>query len=208
MQIGILQTGHAPEPVRAHAGDYEDMFARLLAPEGLETRCWNVVDGVFPDSPCAADGWLITGSRHGVYEDHPWIPPLEDFLRAALDAGRPVVGICFGHQIMAQAVGGRTFKLKYGHRGPNQPVKELSTGRVQITSQNHGYAVEGLGESSGDARTTPVEITYVNLNDGTVEGMSLPDLRAFSLQHHPEAGPGPHDAVAAFQQFRRMVDGA
>ncbi|TVR03148.1 MAG: carbamoyl-phosphate synthase small subunit [Deltaproteobacteria bacterium] len=117
----------------------------------------------------------------------------------------PIFGICLGHQILAQAVGGRTFKLKFGHRGPNQPVRVEATGRVQITSQNHGYTVE-LGETAQiNERVEPVEVTHVNLNDRTVEGFALPTLRAFGLQHHPEAGPGPHDASEAFLDFRKVV---
>ena len=111
---------------------------------------------------------------------------------------RPVFGICLGHQLLSQAVGGSTFKLVYGHRGPNQPVMDRDTGRVEITAQNHGYAVRF--DDAAD-----VEVTHVNLNDQTVEGIRVASLNAFSVQHHPEAGPGPHDSVAVFSRFRSML---
>ncbi|PQO23521.1 glutamine amidotransferase [Rhodobacteraceae bacterium WD3A24] len=114
MLIGILQTGHAPDGLRARHGDYDDMFARLLAGRGLSFRTWRVVDGELPEGVHAAEGWLITGSRHGAYEDHPWIAPLEAFIRSAGTAGVPMVGICFGHQIMAQALGGTVEKYSGG----------------------------------------------------------------------------------------------
>ncbi|MBM4293960.1 MAG: glutamine-hydrolyzing carbamoyl-phosphate synthase small subunit [Deltaproteobacteria bacterium] len=108
----------------------------------------------------------------------------------------PMFGICLGHQLMGLALGGRTFKLKFGHRGANQPVKNLVSGRVEITSQNHGFAVDI--ESIPDPQ---VELTHINLNDGTLEGLRHPGLRAFSVQYHPEACPGPHDADYLFQEF-------
>jgi GMP synthase-like glutamine amidotransferase len=107
MLIGILQTGLAPDILSPEMGDYPDMFARLLDGHGFTFRTWRVVDGEFPASVRDADGWLITGSRHGAYEDHPWIPPLESFIRTAFAEHVPVVGICFGHQIVAQAMGGK-----------------------------------------------------------------------------------------------------
>ncbi len=113
---------------------------------------------------------------------------------------QPVFGICLGHQLMGLALGGRTFKLKFGHRGANQPVKNRLSGRVEITSQNHGFAV--------DLTSIPdptVELTHVNLNDGTLEGLHHPGLRAFSVQYHPEASPGPHDADYLFEEFLQMV---
>ena len=114
MHIGILQTGAAPDALRPDYGDYPEAFERLLAAEGFRFTTWRVEKMEFPPGIDAADGWLITGSRHGAYEDHPFISPLEAFIRAALGAGVPVVGICFGHQIMAQAMGGRVERFAGG----------------------------------------------------------------------------------------------
>ncbi len=114
----------------------------------------------------------------------------------------PLFGICLGHQILALAVGGKTFKLKFGHRGANQPVKDLRTGRVAITSQNHGYAVDPASLPSN------VEVTHLNLNDGTVAGLRHKEHPAFSVQYHPEASPGPHDAGYFFAEFAKEVEAA
>jgi carbamoyl-phosphate synthase small subunit len=113
---------------------------------------------------------------------------------------RPIFGICLGHQILGFAFGGSTFKLKFGHRGANQPVKDLRSGKVAITAQNHGFAV--------DPKTLPneVEVTHINLNDGTVEGMRHKELPIFSVQYHPEAAPGPHDASYFFSQFAELIE--
>lgn len=114
MLIGILQTGRAPEALRAKHGDYPDAFARLLDGHGFTFRTYAVLDGELPDDPQDCDGWLITGSKHAAYEDHPWIPRLEAFIRATHKAGVPLVGICFGHQIVAQAMGGTVEKYSGG----------------------------------------------------------------------------------------------
>ncbi len=109
---------------------------------------------------------------------------------------RPMFGICLGHQLMGLALGGKTYKLKFGHRGANQPVKHLATGKVEITSQNHGFAVDIESLDSKE-----VEITHVNLNDNTLEGLRCDKLQAFSVQYHPEASPGPHDSAYLFETF-------
>jgi carbamoyl-phosphate synthase small subunit len=115
-------------------------------------------------------------------------------------SGIPVFGICLGHQILGQALGGKTFKLKFGHRGANQPVKDLASGRVEITSQNHGFAVE--------AKTLPAGILVdrVNLNDQTVEGFRHKTKPIFCVQYHPEASPGPHDSTPLFAEFRELIE--
>jgi carbamoyl-phosphate synthase small subunit len=113
---------------------------------------------------------------------------------------KPIFGVCLGHQILGFAFGGSTFKLKFGHRGANQPVKDLRTGKVAITSQNHGFAVDPNSLPSN------VEVTHINLNDGTVEGMRHKALPIFSVQYHPEAAPGPHDASYFFAQFADLID--
>ncbi|RMA40940.1 type 1 glutamine amidotransferase [Rhodophyticola porphyridii] len=114
MILGILQTGHASDEIRQTHGDFDSMFRRLLDGHGFDFRVFNVVDMEFPDGPAAADAWLVTGSKHGAYEDHPWIPPLEELIRAIRAAERPMVGICFGHQVIAQALGGRVEKFAGG----------------------------------------------------------------------------------------------
>jgi len=121
-------------------------------------------------------------------------------VKSLVDTGIPIFGICLGHQILGQAFGGRTFKLKFGHRGGNQPVKDLESGRVEITSQNHGFAV--------DPKSLPPEISVdrINLNDQTVEGMRHKTKPIFCVQFHPEASPGPHDAMPLFAEFRALIE--
>jgi len=121
-------------------------------------------------------------------------------VRDLVQTGLPIFGICLGHQILGQAFGGKTFKLKFGHRGANQPVKDLASGRVEITSQNHGFAV--------DPASLPAEVAVdrINLNDQTVEGMRHKSKPVFSVQYHPEASPGPHDSTGLFAQFRKMIE--
>jgi carbamoyl-phosphate synthase small subunit len=113
----------------------------------------------------------------------------------------PVFGICLGHQLLAAALGGRTFKLPFGHHGGNHPVRHVASGRVEITSQNHNYAV-------AEGSVPDVDVTHVNLNDGVIEGFRCRDVAAFGVQFHPEAGPGPHDAAYLFEEFAEMMDRA
>jgi carbamoyl-phosphate synthase small subunit len=128
------------------------------------------------------------------------LPAVVAEIRALVEDGSvPVFGICLGHQLLATALGATTFKLPFGHHGGNHPVRRISTGRVEITSQNHNYAV---AESS----LTTSEITHVNLNDGVIEGIRSPETPVFSVQYHPEAGPGPHDARYLFEEFRMLMD--
>ena len=112
----------------------------------------------------------------------------------------PIFGICLGHQLLGLAFGGKTYKLPFGHHGGNQPVKDLTTGRVEITAQNHGFAVDA------DSLPPDCEVTHINLNDNTVEGLRHRDLSVYSVQYHPEAGPGPHDPAHLFDRFARMME--
>ncbi|MCG3267121.1 type 1 glutamine amidotransferase [Yoonia sp. I 8.24] len=114
MKIGILQTGRSPESLNEKYGDYDAFFKRYLDGRGFDFETYEVLDGKFPKLPQSADGWLITGSRFGAYEDHDWIPPLEEFLRETFAQGVPIFGVCFGHQILAQALGGKVEKFDGG----------------------------------------------------------------------------------------------
>jgi carbamoyl-phosphate synthase small subunit len=165
---------------------------RSLAEQAVRTT-------VFPCTASAEE--ILERNPDGVaFSPGPGDPKhLEDVVRTArslIHSGRPVFGICLGNQIVGKAFGADTFKLRFGHRGGNHPVKELETGRVYITSQNHGYAVDPAGlEKSG------LEVSHVNLNDGTVEGLRHRELPVFTIQYHPEANPGPRDSNYLFDRF-------
>lgn len=128
------------------------------------------------------------------------LPGIVREVKELVGSGVPIFGICLGHQILGQAFGGKTFKLKFGHRGANQPVKDLESGKVEITSQNHGFAV--------DANSLPsdVSVNRINLNDQTVEGMRHKTKPIYCVQYHPEASPGPHDSTILFDEFRKLIE--
>jgi carbamoyl-phosphate synthase small subunit len=132
--------------------------------------------------------------------DPAGLPYAVKAVRGLVDAGAPLLGICLGHQLLGLALGGRTTRLKFGHHGINHPVQEVGTGKVQITSQNHNYCVE-----PASLDPAAVEITHVSLNDGSLEGMRLRNRPALSVQYHPEASAGPHDAEGVFDEFFRML---
>jgi carbamoyl-phosphate synthase small subunit len=170
---------------------------RRLSAHGCDVR-------VYPARTPASE--LLADRPDGVFlSNGPGDPaPLAyaiDNARALVDSGTPVFGICLGHQILGLAMGGRTFKLKFGHRGANHPVKKLDTGRIEITSQNHGFAVDPA------SLPADVEVTHKNLYDGTVEGLRHRTKPVFCVQYHPEASPGPHDADYLFDDFIRMIEG-
>ncbi len=174
MLIGILQTGLAPEPLAKTFGEYPDMFAELLAGNGFTFRTYAVVNGAFPDSVKECDGWLITGSRHGAYEDHPWIPPLEKFIRDAYAAHVPTVGVCFGHQIIAQAMGGKVEKFAGG----------WATGATKYDFDGETVVLNAWHQDQ--VVTRPASAKVIASNDFCANAALLYDDRILTLQAHPE----------------------
>jgi carbamoyl-phosphate synthase small subunit len=183
-------------PIVAYDFGMKYNILRRLRQHGFQTR-------VVPAATPAADA--LKHKPAGVFlSNGPGDPSALGYAVQAVsdlvNSGVPIFGICLGHQILGQAFGGKTFKLKFGHRGGNQPVKDLASGRVEITSQNHGFAV--------DAATLPsdVSVDRINLNDQTVEGLRHKTKPIFCVQYHPEASPGPHDSTPLFAEFRAMIE--
>ncbi|MEO1687082.1 MAG: type 1 glutamine amidotransferase [Pseudomonadota bacterium] len=177
MLIGILQTGDVNPALADRFDPYDVMFARLLDGHGLSFRAWRANHGELPEGPEAAEGWLITGSAAGVYEDLPWIPPLEAFVRAIAAARRPLVGICFGHQLMAQALGGRVVKSDKGWGIGVQTYEEAGTGRtLRVLASHQDQVVEP--PDGTDVIASSEFCPYA--------GLAWRDLPMMSWQPHPE----------------------
>ncbi len=199
MKIGILQTGPVPADLVSEFGEYPDFFVRMLKPYGFDFESWSVVDGVFPDSVEDADGWLITGSRHGVYEDHPWMEPLMQFIRDAFAADKPMVGVCFGHQAIAQALGGHVEKFRGG----------WSIGPVTYRFPDGDRVIHAYHQDQ--VITPPDGAETIASSDFCTHAALLYPGKAVSVQPHPEfddaytralietRGPGvvPDDTLAA-----------
>ena len=202
-----------------------DLGIKASTPRNLAARGCEVI--VVPATATAEQ--ILAGTPDGVFfSNGPGDPAAAgyavDAMRGVLDAGVPVFGICLGSQILALALGLRTYKLRYGHHGVNQPVQDLATGRVYITSHNHGFAAALPGEPQQDGTAWshvspqalqpfetpygPAVVSHVNLNDGVVEGLRLLERPVFSVQYHPEAAPGPHDASDHFDNFCAMLERA
>ncbi len=174
MHIGILQTGLVvPELAQEH-GQYPEMMARMLAPFGFSFTNWAVVESYFPDGPEAADGWLITGSRHAIYEDHPWLPPLRALIRKIYAADRPMVGICFGHQVIAQALGGDVGKFSGGWSvGPQE--YDFQDGRKTVQAWHQDQVI-----------TPPDGALTVASSPFCAHAALVYPGKAYTVQPHPE----------------------
>ncbi len=196
------------EPYELGALDASERGLVLCLDYGVKTRSLDLIRRagyrvrVVPCDTSADD--LLSAGAHGVFVsngpgDPEAVPGAVQRIRALSDAGLPLFGICLGHQLIARAFGGRNFKLPYGHRGGNHPVINYDTGAVEITSQNHGFAVHE--ENGAIAGAPDLRITHRNLNDGTVEGLVHRERPVFAVQYHPESAPGPHDSRYLFDRF-------
>lgn len=178
MKIGVLQTGLVPEVLSPTHGQYAEMFQTFLGGQGFDFQAWSVVEGDMPCDVHEADGWLITGSRHGVYEDHAWLPPLEIFIRHAKAHGRPMVGICFGHQIMAQALGGDVRKFDGGWIVGAQEYDFADGARVTLAAWHQDQVL-----------TPPKEARTIAKHESCAHAALLYPGWGLSFQPHPEFSP-------------------
>ena len=178
MKIGILQTGHSPDELTDKFGEYDEMFRTLLDGNGFEYETFSVVDQKFPQSVNDADGWIITGSRHGAYEDHPWIPPLEDLIRDIQKSGKPLIGVCFGHQIIAQALGGTVEKFKGG----------WAVGRTEYDFDGHKVSLNAWHQDQ--VVELPDGAQVLGTNDFCKNAMLSYGETIWTVQAHPEFSNG------------------
>ncbi|MEW1549846.1 glutamine-hydrolyzing carbamoyl-phosphate synthase small subunit [Streptomyces tsukubensis] len=180
------------------------MTPQLMAERGIEVH-------VLPATATADEVYAVApGGPDGVFlSNGPGDPATADLtvVKAVLERGTPLFGICFGNQLLGRALGFGTYKLKYGHRGINQPVQDRATGKVEITAHNHGFAVDAPLDTVSDTPYGRAEVSHVCLNDNVVEGLRLLDRPAFSVQYHPEAAAGPHDAAYLFDRFVSLMEG-
>ncbi len=195
MKIGILQTGESPEQIRDRHGDYNDLFMKLLDGRGFEFATYKALFSELPGDIQDADGWLITGSKFGVYEDHDWIPPLEDFVRQAYRAAVPIIGVCFGHQILAQALGGKVEKYSGGWSVGATDYK-TSVGQTDRVIAWHQDQVVQLPEGA----------EVVGSSDFCRYAMLVYGDRALSVQPHPEFTPGFADDLLAARRHVLPVE--
>ncbi|MFJ3823935.1 glutamine-hydrolyzing carbamoyl-phosphate synthase small subunit [Streptomyces nodosus] len=179
------------------------MTPHRMAERGIEVHVLPATATVEDVYAVAPDGvFFSNGPGDPATADHP-----VSVMRAVLERGTPLFGICFGNQILGRALGFGTYKLKYGHRGINQPVQDRTTGKVEVTAHNHGFAVDAPLDRVSDTPYGRAEVSHVCLNDDVVEGLQLLDRPAFSVQYHPEAAAGPHDAAYLFDRFVSLMEG-
>ncbi|MFF4236928.1 glutamine-hydrolyzing carbamoyl-phosphate synthase small subunit [Actinomadura geliboluensis] len=184
-----------------------DLGIKSMTPYRMSERGCEV--HVLPATSTAED--ILALDPDGVFfSNGPGDPAAADYavaaLKGVLDAGKPFFGICFGNQIFGRALGLGTYKLRFGHRGINQPVQDRATGKVDVSAHNHGFAVDAPADGPFDTPYGPGEVSHVNLNDGCVEGLRLLERPAFSVQYHPEAAAGPHDASGLFDRFCELME--
>ncbi|QID39940.1 glutamine-hydrolyzing carbamoyl-phosphate synthase small subunit [Streptomyces albus] len=178
------------------------MTPHRMAERGIEVHVLPATATAQDIEAIAPDGvFFSNGPGDPATADHP-----VELMRGVLERGTPLFGICFGNQILGRALGFGTFKLKYGHRGINQPVQDRTTGKVEVTAHNHGFAVDAPVDRVSDTPYGRAEVSHVCLNDGVVEGLRLLDKPAFSVQYHPEAAAGPHDAAYLFDRFVTLME--
>lgn len=178
MRIGILQCGHVTQDIEDKVGDFDQMFRTFFADQGFEFQTWNVVDMDFPTGPDAAEGWIVTGSKHGAYEDHAFIPPLEGLIRAIHDSDRRMIGICFGHQIIAKALGGHVEKVAKGWGLGHQSYTDARGGTIRVNAWHQDQVVK-----------KPAGAKVWASNDFCENAGLLYGQRAWTLQPHPEFDP-------------------